>query len=86
MLFDLTDKHNRQASLFDHAAPDPQKARDNSLMKTLDVLNNRFGRGTIHFGAEGKADAPWRIKHTRRSPQYTTAWEDLPQIGHKAQP
>ncbi|MDR2696171.1 MAG: Y-family DNA polymerase [Deltaproteobacteria bacterium] len=81
MLFDLNDKAGRQGSLMDIAAPDEQKKRDKKLMAALDALNKRFGRGAVRFGAEGAADAPWHMKHTRRSPRYTSAWDDLPTAG-----
>jgi len=83
MFFDLADRDGQQGSLLDIAAPDEQKGRDKKLMATLDALNRRFGRGTVRFGAEGKADAPWHMKHSRRSPGYTSAWEDLPIVGGK---
>jgi len=47
-------------------------------MAALDAINKRFGRGAIRFGAEGVAEAPWRMQYTRRSPQYTSVWEELP--------
>jgi len=81
MFFDLNDKGGRQGSLLDIAAPDEQKGRDKKLMTALDVLNKRFGRGAVRFGAEGEADAPWHMKHTRRSPRYTSSWNDLPTVG-----
>ena len=88
MLFDLIDMgRRRQASLLDIIAPDKeQKEKDKKLMSALDTVNKRFGRGTVRFGAEGGADAPWHVKHSRRSPQYTSAWEDLPVVGGGAVP
>jgi len=35
-------------------------------------------RGSIRFAAEGKADAPWQMKHRRKSPRHTSAWDELP--------
>lgn len=81
MLFDLTDRDKRQGSLLDIAAPDEKKVKDKKLMAALDAANKRFGRGSVRFGADGGADAPWHMKHTRRSPGYTSAWEDLPTVG-----
>jgi DNA polymerase V len=84
MLFDLQDKAGQQGNLLDIAAPDTQRGKDNKLMSTLDALNQRYGRSAVRFGAEGGANAPWHMKHTRRSPRYTSAWEDLPTVegGH----
>jgi DNA polymerase V len=81
MLFDLSERHGQQGSLLDIAAPDERKEKDTKLMSALDAVNKRFGRGAVRFGAEGKDDAPWHMKHTRRSPRYTSAWEDLPVAG-----
>lgn len=81
MLYDLAERDRQQGSLLDFAAPDAQKGKDKKLMAALDAVNQRFGRGTVRFGAEGGVDAPWRMKHSRRSPRYTTAWEDLPIVG-----
>ena len=79
MLFDLMERDRRQQrSLLDMLAPDERKEKDKKLMAALDAVNKRFGRGSIRFAAEGKADAPWQMKHPRRSPRYTSAWDDLP--------
>ncbi|MDR0466436.1 MAG: Y-family DNA polymerase [Deltaproteobacteria bacterium] len=83
LLFDLRDGGVRQGSLLDIAAPDERKGRDAKLMAALDAVNKRLGRGTVRFGAEGAPDAPWRMKQARRSPQYTSAWEDLPLVGNR---
>ena len=83
MFFDLIDRGTRrQGNLLDIISPDKQqKEKDKKLMSALDVVNKRFGRGTVRFGAEGEADSPWHTKHSRRSPKYTSAWEDLPVVG-----
>jgi DNA polymerase V len=80
MLFDLASCTARQGNLLEMAAPAGQKKKEKNLMVALDALNNRFGRGTVRFGAEGKADAPWHMKHSRRSPKYTSSWDDLPTV------
>jgi DNA polymerase V len=78
MLLDLIERGKRQGSLLDIITPDEQKEKDKKLMSALDAVNNRFGRGTVRFAAEGATDAPWHMKQTRRSPKYTSAWDDLP--------
>jgi DNA polymerase V len=80
VLFDLVSLHGRQASLLDLALPNRQSERDKEVMKALDAVNRRFGRGAIRFGAEGGKDAPWRMKHSRRSRGYTSSWEELPTV------
>jgi len=81
MLFELSERDGQQGSLMDIAVPDEKKKKDKKLMSTLDAVNKRYGRGAVRFGAEGKADAPWHMKHTRRSPKYTSAWDELPVVG-----
>jgi len=46
----------------------------------MDALNGRFGKGTLHVastGQEGETRA-WGMRQERRTPQYTTRWEDVP--------
>ncbi|KQO24174.1 DNA polymerase V subunit UmuC [Acidovorax sp. Leaf76] len=56
--------------------------RDRSeLMKAIDALNTRYGKGTVHSAATGgssKATKGWGMRQERRTPQYTTRWEDVP--------
>ncbi|MDR1345269.1 MAG: DUF4113 domain-containing protein [Bacteroidales bacterium] len=49
-------------------------------MATLDSVNKKFGRGVLRFAAEGKKDAAWHTKHDRRSPRWTTVWEEIPKV------
>jgi DNA polymerase V len=50
------------------------------LMEALDTLNQRYGKGTVHAGATGGTNKgkDWGMKQERRTPQYTTRWEDVP--------
>ena len=50
------------------------------LMVALDTLNQRYGEGTVHSGATGGTNKgkDWGMKQERRTPQYTTRWEDVP--------
>ncbi|RYD85116.1 MAG: DUF4113 domain-containing protein [Verrucomicrobiaceae bacterium] len=51
-------------------------------MATLGSLNERFGRGTLKLASEGLGGAPrnWTMEQERRTPAYTTRWEDLPVV------
>ena len=53
------------------------------LMTTLDSLNQRFGKGTVLMASAGLAGEhrAWVMKQERRTPAYTTCWEDI-QIAH----
>lgn len=50
------------------------------LMVTLDTLNVRYGKGTVHSASTGgtSQSKSWGMKQERRTPQYTTRWEDMP--------
>jgi DNA polymerase V len=80
MLFDLADRDKQQGNLLDIVMPDEQKKKDKKLMSALDAVNKRFGRGTVRFAAEGDTGASWRTKHTKKSPKYTSAWDELPVV------
>lgn len=73
MLLELSPVGQEQGSLF--AAP---PAASGALMQTLDQINQKLGRGAVRFAAEQLRDG-WQGRSARRSPAYTTRWEDLPQ-------
>ncbi|MBW8471262.1 MAG: Y-family DNA polymerase [Thiobacillus sp.] len=57
--------------------------RDRSrLMTAMDAINCRYGKGTVHSAATGKAGPKreWGMKQERRTPQYTTRLEDVPVV------
>ena len=73
MLTALVPASQVQGSLFDHQ----DRERSSRLMRVLDRLNDRIGAGTLRYAAEGFSKH-WRARFERRSPAYTTRWEDLP--------
>jgi DNA polymerase V len=46
----------------------------------MDAINGRFGKGTVHSASTGKTGPlrEWDMKQERRTPQYTTRFEDIP--------
>ncbi|MBQ7606721.1 MAG: Y-family DNA polymerase [Desulfovibrionaceae bacterium] len=76
MLFDLTSSNVRQGSLVDPGALERDIKRD-ALMRSLDAINARYGRGNIRFAAEGGADSPWVPKKDHISPLYLSSWDAL---------
>ena len=50
------------------------------LMKAMDGLNDRFGKGTVLVASSGLAGdgRTWSMKQERRTPRYTTDWADIP--------
>jgi DNA polymerase V len=60
---------------------EPEDCADRSnLMRTLDRVNRRYGRGTMHLASAGLDGdkRTWSMRQERRTPQYTTRWEDMP--------
>jgi DNA polymerase V len=79
MLLELRPDSQQQAELAleDDEGQDLERGR---LMTSLDELNGRFGRGTVLMGSAGLAGErrAWSMKKERRTPAYTTCWEDMP--------
>ncbi|MYZ51587.1 DUF4113 domain-containing protein [Malikia spinosa] len=51
----------------------------------LDLINDRFGKGTLRLGstrvrscwASEPQPSGWEMKQERRSPRYTTRWDEV---------
>ena len=72
LLTGLSPRGIRQQNLF--CGPE----NDNpSVMKALDRINARWGRDTLRYAGAGTA-RPWGMKQSRKSPAYTTSWDELP--------
>lgn len=79
MLLELQPASVHQTEL----ALEPEEERDKGgLMGALDGLNRRYGRGTVLLGSTGLQgdQRRWSMKQERRTPQYTTRWEDMPVV------
>jgi len=55
------------------------------LMDAMDTLNRRFGRDAVRIGSATVASSlqetrAWAIKQERRSPRYTTRWDEMPVV------
>jgi DNA polymerase V len=76
MLLELQDTAAVQEELaFD------DDARDRSdLMEALDRLNERYGRGAVALasGDHSRLRPNWVMKQDRRTPRYTTHWDEMP--------
>lgn len=49
-------------------------------MVAIDNLNHRFGRGTVKVSTQG-AYRDWQMLQDRKSPNYTTSWDEIPEAG-----
>lgn len=78
MLHDLQPDSIVQSEIhLDDASKDADK-----LMTAMDVLNRRYDKGTVIVGSSCTAGAKraWSKKQERRTPAYTTCWEDMPRV------
>lgn len=76
MLLELQSDAVQQQEL---ALEDDNVADRGRLMTILDDLNQRYGRGTVLMASAGLAGnrRAWSMKQERRTPGYTTCWEDM---------
>lgn len=47
------------------------------LMRTLDMINTRYGEGTLKLSRDGSRHS-WKMRQENKSPEYTTNWHELP--------
>jgi DNA polymerase V len=76
MLMDLQPANRKQLSLYTECDTTGSSSR---LMPALDNINQRWGRGTLHFASAGSKTKQriWQMKQERRTPAYTTDWANL---------
>ena len=74
LLMGLQSKGTVQATLFD----DPvEQARSESMMRVMDAINRKMGQGSMTIAASGVKQR-WAMRRERKSPNYTTEWDELP--------
>jgi len=78
MLAGIVKQGYRQQDLFSLFRPVEQE--DNQLMAALDRINGKWGRRTIQYGMTTAEAKPWSMQQTRKSPAYTTNWQELPVV------
>lgn len=71
ILLDLLPEAHVIPDLF--LSHDPKRRK---LAATVDALNLRYGRHTLFYGAMG-INPSWKIRCERRSPRYSTRWDEL---------
>jgi len=77
VLTELAPCGQQQTSLFERGYYDGRKQ---AVMGAVDRVNREWGRGALRHAREG-TDQTWRMRQGRRSPRYTTRWEELPVVG-----
>jgi DNA polymerase V len=76
VLSQISSQHTLSNTRFPLPAPDPQIKL---LLKSIDLLNLKWGRDTVTYGAQG-LERPWQMNASHRSPRYTTCLEELPKV------
>jgi len=74
ILTELSPACQSQTDMFDSLDRD----RMEKLMDALDAVNVQMGTRTLQFAAQGSTQ-PWSMRCERRSPNYTTNWNELMQ-------
>jgi DNA polymerase V len=78
MLLDLVPKGAEQLALFD-APPIVTEDRRSDVMRVMDTINGKWGRGTLGIGSAGLQGARgWSMQRRLLSPRYTTQWAEVP--------
>lgn len=77
MFKDLVWCGSIQAGLFDVK----DRKRSKKLMQSLDNINTKMGAGTLKYAAAGLGhNQKWKTVFQRRSPAYTTNWNQLLEV------
>jgi len=72
---DLSSDSHTQMTLFDYKKGEQSK----EVMQALDRINKRFGSDSIRYAATGSTRSQkWKTVFQKRSPSYTTNWDQLP--------
>ncbi|MCX7553292.1 Y-family DNA polymerase [Marinicella sp. S1101] len=73
MLSNLSDKGSAQQDIFNPVAV---SEKNSDLMRALDAVNDRFGKGKLRSGTEGFTKE-WVMRSERKSKEFTTNWRHL---------
>ncbi len=79
MLLDLGPRAHRQLTLHDTPDSEAARCRGERLMAVLDQLNREYGRDTLRLGLP-RTDNAWSLRCERRTPRYTTRWNELVRV------
>ena len=79
MLSELVPEAGQQTDLFAYSFSSNKSGR---LMDTLDSINRKFRRSTVHLASEG-IDRPWSMRRSFKSSNYTGDWNELPMVSYR---
>jgi DNA polymerase V len=83
VLSDLRSSAVQQGELDLFSEPQQRQGRDRArLMEAMDNLNRKYGRDSLRIGSQtiassGASTRSWATKQERRTPRYTTRWEEM---------
>ncbi|MEO7560038.1 MAG: DUF4113 domain-containing protein [Nitrosospira sp.] len=77
MLSELVPEDGQQTDLLGFLSINNKSGR---LMETVDTINRKYKRSTIHLASEGTART-WSMRRSFKSPNYTGDWNELPVVG-----
>ena len=78
-IYNIRPSRPHQESLFGQG-----RREDEALAEAIDNLNREYGKETVGLAAAGLPDGEgnlareWTMKRQKRSPRYTTRWDELP--------
>jgi DNA polymerase V len=78
ILLDLVSEKFQQNDFFEKN----ENSDNQALMSLLDGINQKWGSHHIFLAAEGM-NQRWQVKQVRKSPRYTTSWNELPCVSLK---
>jgi DNA polymerase V len=74
ILSGLQPESIRQCNLFE---TEKDWQSQEKLIAVVDQINRKYGAETLTFGIVGKKQS-WRMRAEKRSPRFTTKWDELP--------
>lgn len=74
MLMELVPDGAQQVDLFGYS---DARLKSDELMKVMDKLNGKYGRGTVEIASEG-INKVWVMRRAFKSPNYTSSWKEIP--------
>ncbi len=75
ILLDLQPSRIEQMQLFSK----PNYSHSDKLMKALDSINKNMGKNTVYLAGQG-TERTWKMESQKRSPAFTTNWNELPVV------
>jgi len=77
ILRDLSSDSRTQMTLFDYK----RSGQSKEVTQALDKINKKFGSDSVRYAATGSTrNQKWKTVFQRRSPSYTTNWDQLPRV------